>query len=116
MKFIADENIPLLTVKKLREIGYDVLYISEISPGLSDSEILKIGDKENRIVITFDKDFGELIFKEKISFKAGIIFLRFVPFSPSEPASIISELLNREIPLQGMYSVLTREYSRQRAL
>ena len=64
----------------LRERGTDVTAVSETARGLSDQEILEMAYREGRIVVTFDKDFGELAFRSKRPTK-GLILLRFVPRS-----------------------------------
>ncbi len=63
--FLANENIPLKSIKILREKGYDVKAIIEKFPGISDKEVLKIAKNENRIILTFDRDYGKLLFKKK---------------------------------------------------
>ncbi len=64
--FLADENIPVETVGILRQKGVDIISIAEVSPGLSDREILDLASKQGRIIITFDVDFGRLVFREKL--------------------------------------------------
>ena len=54
MKFISNENFPLASVRKLRELGYDVLSISMRSPGISDLAVLRLAVKESRVLLTFD--------------------------------------------------------------
>lgn len=80
MRFIADENIPLKVIEKLKKEGIDIKSVAEISIGLKDEEIINISKKENAIVITFDKDFGEIIFRKSIK-PHGIILLRIRPKS-----------------------------------
>ncbi|HAJ78724.1 MAG TPA: hypothetical protein DCO75_03050 [Fibrobacteres bacterium] len=63
MQFLADENIPLLSVKLIRSTGIDLTYISEVSPGISDSDVLKLSETQNRILLTFDLDFGGTYFQ-----------------------------------------------------
>jgi predicted nuclease of predicted toxin-antitoxin system len=75
MKFIVDECTGPRVANWLTTVGYDVLSISPDKKGISDKEILKIAVGEIRILITNDKDFGELIFKQKLS-HCGVIFLR----------------------------------------
>lgn len=62
-QFIADENIPKESVDILKKQGVDIVSITEFALGLGDTEILDLANKRGRIVITFDKDFGQLIFK-----------------------------------------------------
>lgn len=64
MKFLADANIESKVVQFLRNSGYDVKWVLEDNPFLSDEDILEISYKEKRILITNDKDFGELVYKD----------------------------------------------------
>ena len=62
MRFLANENFPLDAVEALRQDGHDVPWIRTESPGISDPEVLSHAQAENRILLTFDKDFDELAF------------------------------------------------------
>ena len=95
LKFLANENIPLTSVKLLRKKNIDIVAISEVSPGISDVEVMKNAISENRIIVTFDRDYGELIFSRNIPTPPGIIYLRFVPNNPSQPAEVIEKLLKQ---------------------
>lgn len=59
MIFLADENLDFPIISALRNAGYDVLSVLELSPSIDDNEVLKIANNENRILLTSDKDFGE---------------------------------------------------------
>ena len=76
MRFLADENCDFTVVRALRAAGHNVLCVSEITPRAEDSEIIKLADDEKRILLTEDKDFGQLVYShgEKT---LGVIFLRF---------------------------------------
>jgi len=69
---IADENIDAQIVEKLRENGYTVLYIRELDPGISDDEVLNLANQNSAVLITNDKDFGELVFRLR-RVTAGVI-------------------------------------------
>ncbi|MCY3986906.1 MAG: DUF5615 family PIN-like protein, partial [Candidatus Dadabacteria bacterium] len=56
-KLLVNENIPLRSVRALRNDGYDVISISERSPGISDENVLQIACADNRIIVTFDRDY-----------------------------------------------------------
>ena len=84
MKLLADENIPLASVRDLRDFGHDVISIAERSPGMSDEEVLRLAQAEHRVVVTFDRDFGEMGFRRRLPAPAGILYLRFVPQRPSD--------------------------------
>lgn len=73
MKFLANENIPVSSVLHLRSIGFDITSIGEDAPGISDTNVMNIAIKENRTIITYDSDYGELIFKYGYKPKAGVI-------------------------------------------
>ncbi len=74
MKFLADVNIENLIVKHLRELSYDVKWMLEENPFLNDEDILLISINEKRILLTNDKDFGELIFKKNKNMFGVILF------------------------------------------
>ncbi len=67
MKFLIDENIGQSVINYLKRKKYNILTAKEKFISLEDHYILKQAYKEKRIIITNDKDFGELIFREKIS-------------------------------------------------
>jgi len=84
MRLLLNENIPLASVRALREAGHDVLAITEYSPGITDQEVLQLAQRENRIVVTFDRDYGELIYRRGLPVPNGILYLRFSPKTPLE--------------------------------
>jgi len=86
MKFLADECCDTGLVLKLREEGFDVVYVQEVSPGISDEEVLNKAFQEKRILITEDKDFGNLVYRLKIS-AFGIVLLRFDPLESENKIS-----------------------------
>jgi predicted nuclease of predicted toxin-antitoxin system len=93
IKFLADENVPIEAVKALKRKGLDIVSIIEFSTALNDKEVLDLVNRENRILINFDKYFGELVVKEKVRIK-GLILLRFAPKSPQEIAMRIMANIN----------------------
>ena len=116
MKLIADENFPRAAVKALRDSGLDVLWIAETSPGLRDEDVLELSVASSRILITFDKDFGELAFRANLTAECGIVLFRVWPQDPTEMA----DLAIRSIPCRsdwaGHFSVITREKIRMRPI
>jgi len=76
VKFLADESCAGLVISALREAGHDVLAIAELSKGVSDVHVLELAVSERRVVITEDRDFGELVFARR-SGSAGVIFVKF---------------------------------------
>lgn len=76
MRFLADENFPGEAVAALRAAGHDVSWIGESSSGASDKHVLALAENENRILLTFDKDFGELAWRAGLPASCGIVLFR----------------------------------------
>ena len=66
MKLLANENFPLQSVKILEDAGFDIKYIGLGYMGVLDSEVMDIAIKKRRTILTFDRDYGELIFKRTL--------------------------------------------------
>ncbi|MEX0813197.1 MAG: DUF5615 family PIN-like protein [Chitinophagales bacterium] len=109
MKFLADEGVDKQIVILLRENKFDVKYIAEENSGIEDTEILKIANKENRILITRDKDFGEIVFRTK-KLHNGIILSRLFKLNSFEKAQLILKvILNLGNELTGAFTVIQRD-------
>ncbi|MDZ4064508.1 MAG: DUF5615 family PIN-like protein, partial [Coriobacteriia bacterium] len=63
VKLLADEGVEARIVERLRVDGYHVEYIAELAPGITDDEVLDRANEGERLLITLDKDFGELVFR-----------------------------------------------------
>ena len=96
MRFLADENCDFTVVRALRAAGHDVLCVSEITPRAEDSEVIKLADDEKRILLTEDKDFGQLVYSHGQK-TLGVIFLRF----PSSARRQISRTVINLVKQQG---------------
>lgn len=94
MKFLADESCDSVIVRALCKEGHNVYSISETSPGIADSTVLNKTIREGRILLTEDKDFGQLVFASQI-IPIGIIFLRFSSNARSSMPATIVNLVNR---------------------
>ena len=92
VSFLVDENVEFSVVRHLREKGYDAISIAEIYPSLDDLPILMMAAKEKRIIITSDKDFGNLIFREKLP-SSGIVLFRMSDQSSRRKVEIVNLLL-----------------------
>jgi predicted nuclease of predicted toxin-antitoxin system len=117
MRFLANENIPLPSVNRLRMAGYDTAAIAEGLSGAKDAEVLARAASEGRIVLTFDRDYGELIYRLGLPSPAGVIYFRFDPITPEEPADLLLQLmLVSNFPLEKKFTVMERGQVRQRPL
>ncbi|MFN4256078.1 MAG: DUF5615 family PIN-like protein [Saprospiraceae bacterium] len=116
MNFIADEGVDGSLVAKLRAAGHDVLYFAETDQSTDDEVILELSNRENRILITRDKDFGELIYRMK-RIHAGIILVRLEELTSALRAQIAASFIfeNLEV-LSGHFIVLQPSGARIRQI
>jgi predicted nuclease of predicted toxin-antitoxin system len=91
MNFLADENFPLSSVRFLRDAGYRVISIIQEAPGSKDEDILNRAHTERLVNLTFDRDYGELIYRHQALPPAGVVYFRFEPATPLEPALLPSK-------------------------
>ena len=117
MRFLANENIPLKSVKILREAKYDVRAVIDDMRGATDEKILGTAAIDHRIILTFDRDYGELIFKRHLPIPSGVIYFRFIPRYPSETAELLIRVLQmKDVAIENRFTVLERDRIRQRPL
>ncbi len=116
MKFLANENFPFDAVQSLRKQGHNVVWIRTESPGISDPEVLSRAQIENRILLTFDKDFGELAFRSKLPATTGIILFRFKASSSQAIAEKVLTAIALRDDWAGHFSVIEEDKIRMRVL
>ena len=75
MEILADENLDGPIVSWLRESGHDVRWIAEQVHGAIDKEVVELANSEGRVLITSDRDFGELVFRHGMR-PPGVVLLR----------------------------------------
>jgi predicted nuclease of predicted toxin-antitoxin system len=115
MKLLANENFPYKSIYYLRGKGYDVYSIGIDNPSIKDSEVMTIAINEGRTILTFDRDYGELIFRHNYKPEKGVIYLRLDEYEPHEPGLIIEEIIhNKEIDLTQALTVVDKNGLRQR--
>jgi predicted nuclease of predicted toxin-antitoxin system len=117
MRLLADENIPLTTVRALRSAGHDVYSATEAAPGAADVVHIERAIHEDRLLITFDRDFGELAVRGKERPEAGVLIMRFVPKTAAEVTDLLLALLARsDVRWQGQISIVDGVHVRQRPI
>ena len=116
MRLVADENIPMKAIILLREKGHDVLSISESLPQTADEEILEIAERDGRIILSFDKDFGELAFCSELPVTCGIILLRIPVLSADYLTTTIVDAVQSRSDLAGHFTVVEPGRIRMRKL
>ena len=75
MKIVADESLDGRIIDGLRLADHDVLAFAEASPGAADEEVLASADSEGVLLLTVDKDFGELVYRRQLA-HCGVMLLR----------------------------------------
>jgi predicted nuclease of predicted toxin-antitoxin system len=93
MRFLANENLPGDAVAALERAGHDVVWVRTAAPGSTDGSILAWAVREDRVLLTFDKDFGELAWRFGLPAASGIVLLRL----PMPEAGKVGEILAARI-------------------
>lgn len=94
MKFLADESVDFQIVRELRNSGHEVISVSEKFSGLSDEEVLDLSNKMKMILLTEDKDFGEIAIRMKKRHQ-GIVLIRLSGVNPKSKTQIVLNALNQ---------------------
>lgn len=117
MHFLADENFPNASCRLLEAKGHIVRKASLLFTGKKDEEILLNAYEQNEIILTFDKDFGELVFKKNLSLPAGVVLYRVKEFMPDEPGNLLLNFIEEyNLVLVGFFTVISQDKIRQRKL
>ncbi len=94
MKVLADENVDWPIVEQLRKNGHTVLYVAEAAPGTADEAVFKLANQEQAILLTADKGFGEMVFRQHKVLR-GAILIRLSGVPPHEKARIVVAALTQ---------------------
>jgi predicted nuclease of predicted toxin-antitoxin system len=116
VRFLADENFPGIAVTALHKARHDIRWVSKDDPGASDRIVMDRAAREERVILTFDKDFGELVFRIGGAAAAGVILFRFQSASPEDLVSRILRLLGSRTDWVGMFSVVDSNKLRMRPM
>jgi predicted nuclease of predicted toxin-antitoxin system len=114
MRILANENVPRQMVEALREEGHDVVWT--LAEASTDEDILRRAVGEDRVVLTFDKDFGELAFRSGMPASTSVILLRISARDPSLLAGTIAQALAGRGDWAGHFSVIESDRVRMTAL
>jgi len=106
VRFLADESCDFAVVRALRAAGHDVLAVAELSPRSDDRAVIDLAAQENRVLLTEDKDFGQLVYANSQP-SGGIIFIRF-PANTRQtlPTAVLKLIQERGERLTGGFVVL----------
>ena len=116
MRWLADECVTAPLVAFLRTGGHDVLYIAETAAGLSDSNVIALALDEKRLLLTEDKDFGDLVFRRERAIP-GVVLMRVGPENLALKAMRLAAAIERYGQgLFGRYTVIEDGRFRSRRL
>ena len=108
---LADENIVAAVVARLRADGWDVVWIAEVSPSLDDVDVLTLAFRDRRVLVTDDKDFGELVVREGRPHR-GVLLLRLGGMAVADRADLVSRLFaSSASALVDAFTVVERDGS-----
>ena len=111
MRLLCDANVGSIIARAMSQAGHDVVRAIEVTPDAEDVEVLAFAVTEQRVLVTCDRDFGELIFLHRADQPPAIIYIRF------EPAEV-ADILPRLMPLldftrlEGHMTVIGVEHDR----
>jgi predicted nuclease of predicted toxin-antitoxin system len=115
MRLLANENFPLRSVHILKAAGFDIKVVGVEFAGITDREVLEIAVREERTILTFDRHYGELIFRHGYRPPSGVIYLRWRQFGPEDPGRYLAELLaSSKIDFSRALTVIDQDSIRQR--
>lgn len=116
MRILANENVSATVLQALRERGHDVLSVKESLRGEKDATILARAQAELRLVLTHDKDFGELAFRAGLPAECGVILIRLSGDNPDADNQHVLQAIESRSDWAGHFSVVTEDRIRMRPL
>ena len=115
--FVADENFPRNALAILRSSGLDIAWVVEFAPMLPDESVLAAAREQARVLLTFDNDFGRLVYRSGVPPPPGVVLFRARPGTEREVAMRLFDLRRRHgFRLDGFLTVVTLRGERQRPL
>lgn len=107
MRFLADESCDFSVVRALRSAGHDVLAVAELASGSDDAMVMNLALRERRVLLTEDKDFGQLVFAHSHQ-SGGVIFIRYPANARGTlPEAILALAAEGRTPLTGNFVVIS---------
>ena len=93
MKFVADESVPQPVISRLRKDGHEILAIIEMEPGISGDKVLSLANQQGVVLLTGDKDFGELVFRDR-RYAFVIVLIRLFGMPTREESEIAARVVS----------------------
>ena len=116
MILLADESIDRQIVDSLRRDGHDVIYIAEVEPSIPDNEVFDRANEKAALLITADKDFGEIVFRDSRLISDGVVLIRLSGLSAAKKSAVVIAAINdHEAEFPHHFSVISAGKIRIRA-
>ena len=107
MNLLADESVDRQIVERLRSEGHEVIYVAEVEQGITDDVVLSKANETGSLLLTTDKDFGELIFRRRL-LNSGVVLVRLAGLLPETKEVVVATVLReRENELRQSFSVIS---------
>ncbi len=113
-RWLLNENFPMPSVKRLRTAGWDVLAVGESVAGAGDPAVMALAHEQGRWLATFDRDYGELVFRQGFTPPPLVLLLRVPVYQPEEPAAWIESLHSAGQLLEGNFHIFDGRAIRRR--
>ncbi len=106
LSLVADEGVDWPIVKRMRDGHHEVVYIAELAPSIDDAWILSYANEKGALLLTADKDFGELVYRQgKIT--TGVLLIRLGGLSPEAKADVVAAAIDKfSEELLGSFAVI----------
>lgn len=114
-RLLLNENFPEPASAVLRQMGWDAVSVTERMPGTNDSNVLAWARRESRWLVTFDMDYGDLIFRNRLPPPPVVLMLRVPSYRPAEPAIWIQRLVENDQLAVGYFHVFDGNAIRRRS-
>lgn len=112
---LADENIHTYIIQSLRNAGYEVVSVTELSKGIKDEKVIEWALENDYLLLTEDKDFGEWVFAHHIK-NLSVLFLRYAFYEFKEISQSLIYLLEHQELIRPVFVTLTPKKIRIRQL
>jgi len=115
-RLLVDENFPAPSTVILRAAGYEVLSVAESASSTEDPDVLAWAVEQECWIATFDRDYGELIFRRGLAPPSCVLYLRLQRYRPETPGHRLVELLKQHVAIAGNFVVIEDDGVRMRPL
>ncbi|MBV8188809.1 MAG: DUF5615 family PIN-like protein [Alphaproteobacteria bacterium] len=116
MRFRADENFPRAAVAAISSAGHDIAWVRVVAPGAADADVLAHAVREERILLTFDKDFGELAGRTTLPKSCGVVLVRMPMPKSDDVGQLLAKRILARNDWSGRFSVIEAGRTRMRRL